>query len=115
MIYPTGEKYASRSPFYEYLGQLRAALVAETLCIVVGYSFRDDAINNSFVDGVQKNRNLRILVLVLGPSANSVVGKFDDTVKHNAMALETSFGTKGSLAPQNIVDTLKSWRPSWLS
>jgi hypothetical protein len=44
MIYPTGEKYATRSPFYEYLGQLRQALTTEQVCIAIGYSFRDIAI-----------------------------------------------------------------------
>jgi hypothetical protein len=109
MIYPVGEKYASRSPFYEYLGQLRAALLAETACIVIGYSFRDPPINHAFVDAIPKNRKLQIVVL--GPSATEVVERLDASIQNNVMAVNGTFGTKGSLAPQNIVDALKSWRP----
>jgi len=89
MIYPTGEKYSSRSPFYEYLGQLRQALFAERVCIVIGYSFRDVPINNAFVDGVQKNRRIRIVVL--GPSADKVVGRLDNAIRGNIMAVKSSF------------------------
>lgn len=109
MIYPTGEKYATRSPYYEYLGQLRRALVTEQVCIVLGYSFRDTPINNAFLDGIQKNSKLRILVV--GPSASKVRSGLDSDLQKNVLALNGSFGDRQ--LPQIILEQFKQWPYRW--
>ncbi len=106
MIFPTGEKYATLSPYYEYLGQLRNALGNEWVCIVMGYSFRDVAINNAFLDGVRKNPRLHILIL--GPSANKIRDALHPNLQKNVHALNGAFGTN-TLSPQAIVGELIRW------
>ena len=108
MIYPTGEKYSSRSPFYEYLGQLRQALFAEQVCIVIGYSFRDVPINNAFLDGIQRNTNL--VILVVGPTADKVVGRLDKSMSKRITILNEAFGT-GDRVPEKIGDAFKMREP----
>ncbi len=104
MIYPTGEKYATRSPFYEYLGQLRSALAEERVCVVVGYSFRDVPITNAFLDGIQKNSRLRILLV--GPSANLIHSGLDENLRKRARPLPGKFGE--DTLPKQIVETFRA-------
>lgn len=109
MIYPTGEKYATRSPYYEYLGQLRQAVTKEQVCIVIGYSFRDTPINNAFLDGIQKNPKLRILLV--GPSASQVRLGLDSDLIGNVGALNMAFGD--SLLPKSILNEFNTWPSPW--
>src|SRR2546427_7652765 len=105
MIYPTGEKYATRSPFYEYLGQLRQTLLSERVCIAIGYSFRDIAINNAFLDGISRNPNLRIILV--GPSADRVRATLDPTIQKHVLGLHGEFGNE--LLPTSIMERVKDW------
>ncbi len=54
MIYPTSEKYFSKSPYFELLNRFREYLnyskKEKEKCIIIGYSFRDIPINNAFID-----------------------------------------------------------------
>ena len=52
MIYPIGEIFATRTPYIETLSRFRNTLIEEKVVIVIGYSFRDDPINNAFIDRV---------------------------------------------------------------
>ena len=108
MIYPTGEKYATRSPFYEYLGQLRQTLLNERVCIVIGYSFRDIAINNAFLDGMSRNPNLRIILV--GPSADRVRSTLDPVIQRHVLGLHGEFGD--DLLPTSVMGQVKDWIPS---
>ncbi len=102
MIYPTGEKYASRWPFYEYLGQLRYALVQESICVVIGYSFRDIPINNAFLDAIQKNPRLRITLV--SRSADRVRDSLDENLRGRVTPLQREFGD--GLLPKLVVEHL---------
>jgi hypothetical protein len=108
MIYPMGEKYATRRPFYETLGQLRSALQAEQFCIVIGYSFRDVAINNAFIDAIRINPSLRILLV--SPSADRVKGTLDPNLATRVLAWNGSLGN--DLLPQSIVETVSNSYPA---
>ena len=109
MIYPTGEKYATRSPYYEYLGQLRQALTKEQVCIALGYSFRDTPINNAFLDGIQRNPKLRILVV--GPSASQIKSGLEKDLQRNVLALNEAFGNR--YLPQSILGEFRQWPWRW--
>ena len=54
MIFPTTEKYFSRNPYFNLLRKLREELMGtikdKEHILVIGYSFRDPAINNAFYD-----------------------------------------------------------------
>src|SRR5207245_6847946 len=105
IIYPTGEKYATRRPFYEVLGQLRSALAnqADRVCIVIGYSFRDAAINNAFVDGIAVNPKLRVVWVT--PHSNSNFANLDPTLQSRVLPLNGEFGTES--LPQGILNHIR--------
>jgi len=84
MVFPAGEKYTARSPYYEYLVQLRQTVTEAQVCIVVGYTFRDAEINHAFLDWVQKNPKLRILLA--GTSASKVKSSMDNELQRNVLA-----------------------------
>ena len=107
MIYPIGEKHATKYPFYEYLGHLRQILMSEPVCIVVGYSFRDVPINNAFIDGVSKNKNLRIILL--SPSATKVRENLDESLRNRLRAINMPF--EEARATDTIAEAVQSWRP----
>jgi hypothetical protein len=54
MILPLGHKYSSQSPYIDLLNQFRTYLRDEQLLIMIGYSFRDLAVNNALVDRTNK-------------------------------------------------------------
>lgn len=103
MIYPAGEKYATRWPFHEYLSQLRQALFSEPMCLVVGYSFRDIPINNAFLDAIQKNPRLQ--VILVGPSA----GEIRDSVgfSDHVVAMKAEFGNDPNSVPSAILKQIQ--------
>jgi hypothetical protein len=107
MIYPMGEKYATRLPFYETLGQLRSALFTESLCITIGYSFRDVAINNAFLDAIRVNSKLQMILV--SPSADRVRGTLDPSLQERTHAINGALGNE--LLPQGITEQVMAWYP----
>src|SRR6266516_2787712 len=89
MIYPAGEKYATRWPFFNYLSELRQALFSESDCLVIGYSFRDVPVNNAFVDAVQMNSSLRIFLV--SPSASQIRDGMDESLKKHVCSMDREF------------------------
>lgn len=68
MIYPTTEKYFSKSPYFELLNRFRDDLKNSKSgdkgpCVVIGYSFRDIPINNAFIDAFEKENHKCILYI----------------------------------------------------
>jgi hypothetical protein len=106
MIYPAGEKYATRWPNYEYLSQLRQALFSEPVCLVIGYSFRDIPINNAFLDAIQKNPGLQ--VILIGPSALRIKENLE--FRDHIIAMKGEFGKDPASVPNAILKELKETR-----
>ena len=107
MIYPMGEKYATRLPFYELLGQLRSSLFTEPFCIVIGYSFRDTAITNAFLDAVRVNPQLR--VMLVSPHADRALESLDPNLRPRVGALSGELGNE--LLPQAIAEEIALVHP----
>ena len=108
MIYPAGEKYATRWPFFNYLSELRQALSSESDCLVIGYSFRDVPVNNAFVDAVQMNPGLRIFLV--SPSASQIRDGMDESLKRHVCSMDKQFvGDPQPLATQ-IIEQVQMWR-----
>jgi len=95
MVYPAGEKYALTSPYAECLFYLRESLKEERQCLVVGYSFRDLAINNAFTDAVRTNPELELVLL--GPHASFVRETLEEPLKSKVKAVEASFGSRDAI------------------
>lgn len=67
LIYPSREKYvqSQRLPFVVYMDRLRRFLQSgESLLLVIGYSFRDEHINEVVSQGLRSNTRLAVAVLL---------------------------------------------------
>jgi hypothetical protein len=70
MILPIGEKYVTKTPYMEFLQKMRKDLLKEEIVIVIGYSFRDDPVNNAFI-AISKTH--RIKLIVVAPEAINII------------------------------------------
>ncbi len=93
MVYPASEKYTMVSPYAESLFYLRRSLMTDNIepfVIVVGYSFRDDPINNAFIDALKVNRHLRILSVRPLASANQY--ELEEPLRSKVVPVDAEFG-----------------------
>ena len=89
MIYPMREKEVYKDPFFELFTRLKTSLIAEKICIVIGYSFGDEHIRNIFFDAVKRNPKVKIL---LGNKKPDEVMKNLEPIKDNIIPIEGKFG-----------------------
>ena len=75
MIYPVREKELYKDPFFEALARLKTSLLSEKICVVIGYSFGDEHIQNIFFDAVKRNPKIRLIL------ANPNAKKINDNLK----------------------------------
>lgn len=79
MIYPTTEKYFSRDPYFGLLSKFRNDLIAgvakkeESIIVIIGYSFRDFAINNAFIDALNAPIFKRKIIFFVNPFAKTII------------------------------------------
>ena len=106
MIYPAGPKYAMQWPFYEYLINLRRSLLEARICVVIGYSFRDPAITNTFLDIVQRRPRLR--VFFVSPSAERIRSNLPDPLKRQVHPIIGKFGD--STLPETMIEEIRGWK-----
>ena len=66
ILYPLPEKEIYKDPFFELFSYLKGTLRNELIkiCIVVGYSFRDEHIKNIFFDAINKNQKKLKIILI---------------------------------------------------
>lgn len=84
MIFPVTEKYATRGPYPELFGLFRKRLRTDPVCIVIGYSFRDEAVNNAFADATKTNSDLKI-IYIGGPRAEEHLMDVPEIAKRTAV------------------------------
>ena len=63
MIYPVYEKYVSENPYFSLYYYFRKLLEFHDEYVVIGYSFRDQSINNAFADALRSRRNSRLIIV----------------------------------------------------
>ena len=81
LIYPTQVKSDAIKvePFRTSYDYLRQTLMRARLCIVIGFSFRDPAVNEAFRDGLGRNDNLKLAIVE--PNMNISPGvKFEELI-----------------------------------
>jgi hypothetical protein len=63
IIYPIYEKYITKDPFFTLYEYFRRRIFREDVVIVVGYSFRDVTINNTFSDWIASKPASRLVIV----------------------------------------------------
>ena len=89
ILYPMREKEVYKDPFFTSLTRLKTSLLSEKICITIGYSFRDEHIQNIFFDAVKRNSKIKIL---LGNKNPNEVMKNLEPIKDNVISIEGEFG-----------------------
>lgn len=70
ILYPMDRKWEYAEPLEYLTTKLQKCLKDAKVCIVVGYSFRDDYIRNIFFDAAKENKKLTIVLI--SPNAGEV-------------------------------------------
>jgi len=70
IIYPMGGKLEYIEPVGYLTNQLQKKLKEAKLCIIAGYSFRDEDIKRIFLDSAKENENLSIILI--SPNASRI-------------------------------------------
>jgi len=76
MVYPMGGKWVYAEPLLELIRRLHEKLEKAKICIVIGYSFRDDYIRKLFFEAGRTNKDLT--VFLIAPNAGKI---YDDKLK----------------------------------
>jgi SIR2-like domain len=63
IIYPIYEKHVTQDPFFTLYEYFRKRIFRDDIVIVMGYSFRDVSINNTFLDWLQSKRTSRLIIV----------------------------------------------------
>jgi NAD(P)H-hydrate repair Nnr-like enzyme with NAD(P)H-hydrate dehydratase domain len=102
MIYPIGEKYTTTTPYLEILSRFRKTLINEQVVIVIGFSFRDNPINNAFVDRVVKfnTRFKNFKIVLVDPDAINITQTLPLVLRSKITPVSMEFGN------QNCVDSI---------
>jgi len=94
MVYPASEKYALTTPYAECLFYFRQSFMSDTWhepIVVIGYSFRDPAVNSAFTDAIKANPNIKIFSLRPRASANQY--ELDEPLRSKVVPVDAEFGT----------------------
>jgi hypothetical protein len=73
LIYPTHGKQVVAYPYLDLLTSFSRSLMNAELCLVIGYSFRDQYINGIFYNATKKDPSL--VIIVVDPNANKITRK----------------------------------------
>jgi hypothetical protein len=73
LIYPAQKDYTLREPFRRLMRHFEEALSQHHMCLVIGFSFRDPFINNTFLEFLRSNRKRRMIAV--SPNATEHVEK----------------------------------------
>jgi SIR2-like domain len=90
MIYPVYDKKVSRQPFASLYNYFRALLQIHDVYIIVGYSFRDQSINDAFIDSLLKNEGSRIVIINRRP--DRIMNKIQDFPHNKIDVIKIPFG-----------------------
>lgn len=74
MLYPISMKEVFKPPFSDLYYYLQKSLESCSVCIAIGYSFRDDSINSIFRNALNENKDLRLIII--DPNAEEIAKKF---------------------------------------
>jgi len=95
MVYPMGGKWEYAEPLLELIRRLHGRLEKANVCIVIGYSFRDDYIRRIFFEAARTNKDL--ILFLIAPDAGRI---YDDKLK---------FIDKDKIRPSSLEGRVICW------
>lgn len=106
MIYPALQKN-KQTEVYSWLNQkFKDELRNTDLCVIIGYSFRDDDVKDSLIESMQGNQNLWLLIV--SPHASK---RKEELVKDHhdfsSRIVTMDLGTEEALRERNLHDYLR--------
>ena len=104
-VYPIYEKYVSQDPaIFALYNYFKDILRYHDIYIVIGYSFRDPAINNAFKQGLDSNPNKRLLIV--NPNPDHIIDRIRTMFPNDKIdIIEHRFGDVNLYATiQNILN-----------
>lgn len=100
MVYPIYDKKVSENPYAYLYSYFRKLLNIHDVYIVIGYSFRDNSINNAFKDFLQQKPTSRMIIVNRNPK--SIANRIMKVFPNNRIdIIERPFGDF------NLLDDLK--------
>jgi len=105
LIYPIQTKYIYQDPFFELFHLFQEKLKRTPVCIVIGYSFRDEAVNNVFHNAVKKNPELKIFLI--DPVATAIKTKLGGDLQRNIYQIDRCFDDPQ--LPTILKQPLENW------
>jgi hypothetical protein len=92
MIYPIYEKYVSEDPYFSLYCYFRKLLYWNDNYVVIGYSFRDQSINNAYADAL-RNKSKRLIVVNSNiKNIQSRIEQYFSKLSGKVNIIEASFG-----------------------
>ena len=94
MIYPIYEKYVSIDPYFSLHYFFSRLLYFHNDIVVIGYSFRDQTINNAFADALKMNTKTKMIIVNADiQSINQKLNEiFPDISDERVIQIQTAFG-----------------------
>ena len=93
MIYPIYEKKLAEKFYYAMYYYFKKILKHHEIYIIIGYSFRDNSINEAFHYGLQDNHSSRMIVVTTNDIViNRINTIFSDCI-HKIEIINTRFGS----------------------
>jgi hypothetical protein len=108
LVFPVHEKYVTLSPYFEMFALLRERLRREPVCVIIGYSFRDEAVNNAFVDAIHDNPRLKI-IYIGGRNGQENLARVPQ-IATKTYPINRLFGVDEELYAE-LESTIKNWHP----
>jgi len=107
LIYPVQEKYIYQDPYFEIFHLFQEKLKRTPLCIIIGYSFRDNAVNNIFYNSIKENHQLKIFLI--DPSATVIKSKMRIELQRNVYQIDRCLDDPQ--LPEILKDPVENWIP----
>lgn len=94
MIYPIYEKYVSIDPYFSLHYFFRRLLYFHNDIVVIGYSFRDQTINNAFADALKMNTKTKMIIVNADIQSinQKLIEIFPDISDERVIQIQTAFG-----------------------
>jgi hypothetical protein len=93
IVYQIYEKYVTKDPFFTLYECFRRTIFREDVVIVIGYSFRDVTINNTFSDWLASKPESRLIVVARKHNQDTIRGIIGNDSK--IQFIERYFGENG--------------------